>query len=233
MIVKNNYWSDSLGNYGGSSNPDSIKIDTCSGSPTFQHKFAKRMFVVNFPRNFFLFDHVLDTNEVKGVSDIDSSHLSTLNRFLGLQDTFGIIYFKGLPLKESDSLFMLNPSVLMYFQDYQDVNYITEHFTLTIDSVHVVEFISGYGTGCIVPKDKAMESNNPITDIFPSTFWPRNWRPKGYQGYLYDIFCPMAWELTYGSRSVVIHNEDLWEGGDGLTTGIITHPDVSSGTSPK
>jgi len=125
----------------GSSNPDSVMIDTCSGSSTYNHLFAKKWFYIQFPENYYPFDHGLDSGEVRGVSDIDSSHLGMLTRFLELQDTLGLIYFLGYDSSPSDSILMLNPSVKVYFENYQDITFIKEYIKNTIDSIESVDYI--------------------------------------------------------------------------------------------
>ena len=123
-------------------NEDSVRRDECWGSPTFYHAFAKKWFMIEFPRDFYPFDHVLDTNEIMTVNDIDSSHLWMKNRFLELQDTVGAIYFCGNFVKSSDSVTYLQPRIRMSFGNYQDVDYIVKHFAATIDSVVDIAFLS-------------------------------------------------------------------------------------------
>ncbi|MBI3257928.1 MAG: hypothetical protein HYZ54_00355 [Ignavibacteriae bacterium] len=103
-------------------NKDSLKIDDCPGSPTYGWFYAKKYFKLGFPPNFYPFDHILDSNEIKSVTDIDSSHLGLLNRFLGLQDTLGLIYFQGNGGKSTDSIEYLAPTIRMFFTDYKPVD---------------------------------------------------------------------------------------------------------------
>ncbi|MBK9249109.1 MAG: S8 family serine peptidase [Ignavibacteria bacterium] len=201
-----------------------MMIDTCSGSATYNHKYAKRMFRIQFPIYFYPFDHVLDSGEVKGVSDIDSAYLGLKNRFLEIQDTFGIIYFQGLNHFYSDSIVLLNPVLQVFFEEYQDIDFIVQHFTSTIDSIVKFVYSNRAGNPCILPNDKGMKANNTIADIYlgsPNYFYPRNWRPNGFQSYMYNIFCPMAWELTYGSSNVCVAIDDIW-------VDEIIHPDISN-----
>ncbi|MBI3260476.1 MAG: T9SS type A sorting domain-containing protein [Ignavibacteriae bacterium] len=223
MVLSNDFHFDSTGISQGSHNPDSVMIDTCSGSPTFGHLFTKRWFAISFPPNFYPFDHQLDSGEVKGVSDIDSAHLDLLNRFLGLQDTFGLIFFQGLQFPPSDSILMLGPSIRFYFDEYQDGEFIAEHFTTTIDSVRKVAFQMRAATPTIIPNDKGMKANNSIGEIqvlYPDHVY-RNYRPNGFQSYMYNINAPMAWELTYGSSDVCIDFEEFWN-----MDIEMSHPDV-------
>ena len=124
-------------NEGDMYNPDSVRVDTCLGSTTFKHRFSKTGYFINFPRNFYPFDHILDSGEVKGVGDVDSAHLGLKNRFHALQDTFGLIFFKGLDYSATDSIEYLNPSIHVFFEKYQDVEFITGYLTNTVDSINV------------------------------------------------------------------------------------------------
>ncbi|MFN8361109.1 MAG: T9SS type A sorting domain-containing protein [Candidatus Kapaibacterium sp.] len=152
----------------GSYNPDSVMIDTCSGSATYQHLFAKKWFIIQFPKNFYPFNHILDSGEVKEVSDIDSSHLALLNRFLQLQDTLGLIYFQGLDDPPSDSVVMLNPLLKLSFENYQDVDYVVEHFKNTVDSVKNLAYELRAGQLTDVKELEKVQRNriypNPVKD---------------------------------------------------------------------
>ncbi len=130
---------DSTG-HGGYSNPDSVMIDTCIGSATYNHLFAKKWFDIQFSPNLYPFNHSLDSDEVKGVRDIDSSHLGMLNRFLGLQDTLGLIYFHGYDIPPPDSIVLTNAFIRISFAKDQDIEFIKEHFKNTIDSIVDVQY---------------------------------------------------------------------------------------------
>lgn len=174
MVLPNNY----VFGKGGSRNPDSVLIDSCPASLTYGRLFAKRWYAISFPANFYPFNHQLASGEVKGVSDIDSAHLGFRNRFLELQDTFGLIFFQGLPFPPSDSILMLGPSIRFYFDEYQDGEFIAEHFTNTIDSVRKVAFQmraatpTGGGTGVneTVGADFIYIYPNPATNSMTVSF---------------------------------------------------------------
>jgi len=147
-------------------NPDSVKEDICPDSPTYRHRFAKKWYGIKFPKQFYPFDQILDTNEVKGVSDISTSHPALKNRFLELQDTLGLIYFQGLREKYPDSTVLKNPYVLMFFENYQDYRYITDYFNTTIDSVEVdYAFVAKQLTGGVMEegsRNKVIIYPNPV-----------------------------------------------------------------------
>ncbi|MBI3257927.1 MAG: hypothetical protein HYZ54_00350, partial [Ignavibacteriae bacterium] len=151
-------------------NKDSVMRNECPGSPFYGQLFAKKYFRLAFPPNFYPFDHILDTNEIKSVSDIDSSHLDLLNRFIGLQDTFGLIYFQGNQLNSADSIEYLNPMIRMFFAEYQLISYIEKQFTNTIDSVIDINFLSGAPIPAAVLEDMPFENSivlypNPVKNV--------------------------------------------------------------------
>jgi len=172
MILPNDFKKDTTsGNISwyGSVNQDSIKVDSCLGSPTYGHLFGKRMYSINFPRNFYPFDTILDSGEVKGVSDISASHPELKNRFLQIQDTFGLMYFQGWDDPQSDSIQYLNPSARLFFENYQDVDFISQHIKNTIDSINDVRLLSSYGTPVAVAEKEFVSTNiliypNPVKD---------------------------------------------------------------------
>jgi len=145
-------------------NQDSVRRDECRGSKTFHHEFGKKWFMIEFPHNFYPFDHVLDTNEIMTVNDIDSSHLGMKNRFLELQDTLGAIYFCGNRVKSSDSLTYFQPTIRMSFGNYQDIEYICEHFATTIDSVVDINFASR----AYQPTNDVDEAESNNTILYPN-----------------------------------------------------------------
>jgi len=152
-------------------NKDSVKVDECPESPTFGGLFGKKGFRLAFQSNFYPFDHILDSNEIKSVSEIDSAYLGLLNRFLDLQDTFGLIYFQGNPEgNSSDSIEYAHPKIRMFFADYQDISYIKEHFKTTIDSVVDILFLSFPVLPASVTDDELLQNSielspNPVKNI--------------------------------------------------------------------
>ena len=147
-------------------NKDSVKVDECPGSPTFGDLYSRKGFRLSFTPNFYPFDHILDSNEIKSVSEIDSAHLGLLNRFLDLQDTFGLIYFQGNPEgNSSDSIEYAHPKIRMFFADYQDISYIKEHFKTTIDSIVDIRFLSYPVLPASVRDDKSLQSS---IELYPN-----------------------------------------------------------------
>ncbi len=151
-------------------NEDSLMIDDCPASPTYNRFFGKKYFRLAFPPNFYPFDHILDSNETKSIIEIDSAHLGLLNRFLELQDSVGLIYFQGNQYNSADSIEYLNPSIRMFFAYYQNVESILVQFRNTIDSVIDFSFISWAPIPASVADDESLQNSielypNPVKNV--------------------------------------------------------------------
>ncbi len=145
-------------------------IDDCPESPTYNRFFGKKYFRLAFPPNFYPFDHILDSNETKSIIEIDSAHLGLLNRFLELQDSVGLIYFQGNQYNSADSIEYLNPSIRMFFADYQNVESILVKFRNTIDSVIDFRFISWAPIPASVADNESLQNSielypNPVKNV--------------------------------------------------------------------
>jgi hypothetical protein len=139
MIWDNDY--DNLTQTGGV-NPDSVRIDSCLNSPTFEKLFAKRYFYLNFKVNNFPFDYQLKPDSIKRVSDISSSKPELKAQFQQLESQFGTIYFQGRIYFDIDSEFWLNPGCRMYFDNYQNIDEVIDIFTSTIDSLSDIHYVN-------------------------------------------------------------------------------------------
>lgn len=76
------------GNY----NPDSIKVDSCQGSPTYSHFFAKKFFTIQFEYSVLPRAGVFPKDTIIEYSwhEIDSIYSSTKAGFQELEKKFGI-----------------------------------------------------------------------------------------------------------------------------------------------
>ncbi|MEI6090488.1 MAG: T9SS type A sorting domain-containing protein [bacterium] len=140
MIFPNDYhqvWNEEWKKWDwvGSINLDSIKYDTCKDSPTYGKKFAKKYFMIQFIKNYYPFDNILDTNEVKHISDISESKPELKLKFQQLQEIFGEINFKGLDKILPKESVLGNPRCRIYFDEYQDYESIEQYVLHNIDSV--------------------------------------------------------------------------------------------------
>ena len=159
MIWPNDY--NSINNTG-SSNPDSIRVDSCFGSPTFGRQFAKKYYAIGFNENYYPFDTILTKNDIKEVADISNKHLALKQILDSFEIQYGNIYFKGLNDYPNDSIFMLSPSIIMFFEKYQDYKLIVEYFSNSIDSIKDVEYDYRAMIPDAIPNDITLKQNIKI-----------------------------------------------------------------------
>ena len=140
MIWDNDYHIDSWGNYLGNANQDSVKADSCIGSPTYQKLFAKKYFILRFETAYYPFDHVLKHDSMKVVDDISISKSKMKQSFKNLEIQYGKIYFRGLRVDYADSILIRNPAIMIYFENYQDITDIEATFITQIDSLLSIKY---------------------------------------------------------------------------------------------
>ncbi len=119
----------------GSDNRDSIKVDSCIGSPTYGKQFTKRYFELHLTQ--YPFVSVIAPNEVKRVADLRNDIADLKQQFQELEQELGTIYFKRnkRDSNKPDSTYLINSVVFIYFDSYQDINYILSRFPEKIDSL--------------------------------------------------------------------------------------------------
>ncbi len=215
----------------GSINPDSVMEDINPESPTYGKWFAKKYWTLAFYNYCYPFDTVLDSNEIRSIDNISLKHPTIRQRFLELQNEYGNIYFMGLDHYEDDSLLIYNPIVRMFFENYQDYKKIDSILINTIDSIKNPIFYKFRAKQLTsMPIDIAMQPNVNESDIYYSfgqysNFYHLNWQPYGFQTAIYELNCPMAWEITRGSGSIILAFDDSFIGSS-------NHPDIINHKSP-
>jgi hypothetical protein len=149
-------------------NPDSIKYDNCPDSPTFDREFAKRYWILQFRPYYYPFDKVLKPDTIKRVSDISSSKSELKQIFEQLESELGLIYFKGYEFEEPDYVVMKNPVLRIYFQKYQDIEFINDTFKLLIDSLLSIGYINKAVFIIGVEESYQDRNNSNEISIFPN-----------------------------------------------------------------
>ncbi len=229
LLYPNDY--DILTNTG-SDNPDSVKLDDCPGSVTFGKIFAKKYFTAKFTR--YPFDEVIPPNEMKRVSDLSDSIPGLKEQFEDLESELGIIYFKRNSIFDAtdSSWFLESGCVTILFDDYQCIENIESMFPAGIDSMISIHYRPRYGVSASVPNDIALRPNTKLSEINLNwkqdrdywahtwyEFYPSNFEPFGFQSNIYELNCPMAWEISKGSGTVTLAISDSW-------VNPSEHPDV-------
>jgi hypothetical protein len=218
----------------GSYNPDSVKVDTCSESQTFGKIYANRFFELKFTQ--YPFDTAIVSGVLKGVNDLRNDIPGLKQQFQDLEQEFGNIYFaRDYPFVKNpdDSICRGNGIVFVIFENYQDVEYIKEIFTENIDSLIDISYITRYGFPLSMPSDIGLKPTTKLSEIYQNfkqdrdydnnlwyDFYPINYEPYGFQSNIYEVNCPMAWEITKGTSNIIIGFSDLFSNEQSL------HPDI-------
>jgi len=145
MALPNDYrqeWVADLNRYDwvGSINDDSVRIDSCSDSPTFGEQYGKRYFVLKF--NVYPFDTLLKISELVGVEKIPNKIPALKEDLLRLQQTIGTIYLTKQPNKywQSDEYLFNNGWIALLFENYQNIDSVLNMFKTEIHDVEIVGF---------------------------------------------------------------------------------------------
>jgi hypothetical protein len=116
-------------------NPDSVRVDSCLDSPTYRKTFAKRYFSLQLSPYFYPFDKILDSGDVKAISDISSSKINFKQQMQELEQKFGKLFFKGISGNYPDSNHYQNPNFRLFFEDLQNTEEILSYIKNNIDTV--------------------------------------------------------------------------------------------------
>ena len=184
-------------------NPDYIKIDTCQQSPTFGKYFADKYFYINFDDDVYLFDTILGLDQVKTVSDVKSSLVTIKAQLQQIQTTLGNFdIIRNIPgiVTYSDSIHYASSEYYIYFDNYQNIIDVINEFN-NVDSVVTFKFSGRINLGAMsLPSDKALEPEYDFPYVYPpmsqNQDYSVNFKPTGFHSELYDLNCPMAWEIT-------------------------------------
>ncbi|MGA2296575.1 MAG: T9SS type A sorting domain-containing protein [FCB group bacterium] len=205
--------------YGKSSvnfNPDSVMIDTCTNSPTYNLRFVKNFNIIS--NDYFFITKPLVEGNIYTIYDIDSINYFEFYTYLKeLENKYGNITFKRseLPI---DSVCLKYPEFQVFLNDYFCFDSLK--FDL-IDSIEIKAVnirkkpekqlyyavpISEIG---LVPRmdiesieDKIFlhgVDGTPKNKYENDRIWVKNYHPLGFHWNIYTLKCPLAWEITTGN----------------------------------
>lgn len=140
----------------GSANPDSVKIDSCEGSPTYLEKYGKQLYRVKFEYNIIPKGGIFPEDTIIEYTwrDIDSIYLSTMLGFKQLEINYGTFYFREAFPHLIDTTQFIKRALLLRFESYECIDSVV-NFISTIPNVRYVAFMGG-------PRDT---TNNDVTVI--------------------------------------------------------------------
>lgn len=105
-------------------NIDSVKADSCLGSPTYSEEFAKQFFDIEFVYNIIPRGglYPADTIIEYTWNNIDSAYLSTMLSFKQLELDYGTFHFREKNPDQKDTNLFFNRALLLRFDNYQCVD---------------------------------------------------------------------------------------------------------------
>jgi hypothetical protein len=162
MIWPNDY--DILTNTG-SVNPDSIKADSCIGSPTYGKWFAKRYFELKFTS--YPFSNAIPNNELRRVSDLREDIPGLKQQFQELEEEFGVIYFIRFwgTGNYPDSTWIQSGNVTIIFENYQEINSLSSVIKSNIDSLIEIHYIGRASNFLTDIEESAIKNLNKISTV--------------------------------------------------------------------
>jgi hypothetical protein len=162
MICNNDiHWDTETGSYQGAYNPDSVMVDTCTGSNTYNKRFAKKYFILQFSQFFYPFDTILKPHIIKTVNEISNSKPNLKIQFKQMESLYGTIYFQGNLNEYPDDSTLINPVLRLYFESNQNTDEIISTFKKNIDSLNDVIYQGRYG----IPISDVVDSKNNIISL--------------------------------------------------------------------
>ena len=107
-------------------NPDSVMVDTCEASPTYDQRFANRYYIVQFPYEEYPFNfEPFHPNSTATYRDIDSAYPGYIDGFQSIENKFGNFVFLRRNT-EPDSNIQKNPVFSMKFDEYVCIDSVVE-----------------------------------------------------------------------------------------------------------
>jgi hypothetical protein len=200
-------------------NSDSIKIDSCIGSPTYGMKYAKGFFAVGFKK--YPFANAIPKDSIYTSNIIIDNH--TKVQIQNLETKFGIFKFlrQFEDIEYPDSVFYNVGYVYIALNNYICVDSLINYLENTVDSVvgvqleYTAQKYNGKFTN--LPDDIGLIPNIYKSDInlnwklerayYQPTKWYEpfntNFQPLGFHTSIYEMNLPLAWEISKGKNSVI------------------------------
>ncbi len=194
-------------------NPDSVRVDTTTGSPTLGHIFATGYFLVAFEYNVIHLDSVAaDSVLTVNIGALDTAFHSIHSTLSYVQSKYGTITLrKKYPAVGDTSAGTCN-EFLLSFNTFVDVD-------SALKDLKTVPFCDIYfnkpQANCVIPNDLCVRPGTHEWDIMTDAnhWWRDDFHQLGWQWGWYKMHCPMAWEITEGRNTapyVYILDGDEW-----------------------
>lgn len=209
-------------------NVDSAYYDRCSSSATQGSMYCRGHYTLRFDWYVIPTPAIsYDTAIVYRWNDIDSRFAAIRAAFQYIASTVGPFTLTKRFASISDTGNRLSHSFILRFDSLLDVDTALA-LLRTVPNMTVV-FNGRPGTYLsLVPSNNGLVPGLDFSNIAldHTTTFTRYMHPLGWQWPVYKLHCPMAWEITMGTRNIHIIGSDQF-GTDG-STGKIVWPDPST-----
>ena len=170
-------------------NPDSVKVDTCSNSPTFRKWYSRKGFLVGM--TFYpISPKPIPPGSKKTWRDIDSQYISIKNSFQALENKFGIFSIRREYENSKDSIELASCVFILDFSNYLLVDSVL-YYLRNIDSV-MGAYLQNEPLYSSVEneyiKNSFIISPNPASDFIEIEIPPLEWGLGGVSAIIYNIF---------------------------------------------
>jgi hypothetical protein len=127
-------------------NLDSVKVDSCFGSPTYGEFYATHFFYIKFKYNVLPRPGIYPKDTIIEYTwqDIDTSYSYTREGFQQLEQEFGSFWLREERLSFPDTTQFLPRTLLLRFEDYINIDSV-ENFVKNIQLVSEAYYRRGYG----------------------------------------------------------------------------------------
>ena len=126
-------------------NPDSVMVDSCDGSPTYGVYFAKKFFGLVMQYNIIPRTYLApaDTIIEYSINNIESQYTDAINEFSQLQTNYGNFKFREHVPNMPDTTLAYKRSLLLIFENYVPITEV-ENVLRNLSSVNTAGFASWF-----------------------------------------------------------------------------------------
>ncbi len=207
-------------------NPYFVKVDSCSGSPTYGEFYGKEFFRLKVEYNIIPRDFLAPEDTIIEYTwqDILPQYTDARNEFQQFEQMFGTFYFRDPYPNEPDTSQFIKRSLALRFDHYVNIDS-AENALKSITCLKSAMFVGWFKVTTYIPSDVGFRSMTPfsvlqaIPDPSGNVWKPMKRHKRGWSWHHFSIKTPLAWEITRGSDSIFIGSAES-------LGNPINHPDM-------
>jgi hypothetical protein len=219
-------------------NPDYAHVDTCGVQPPYRTIYCRSSYHLTFDWRVINSPVASDTALVYEWTDIDTLYPSIRSAFQSLETALGHFTLTKAVSDIADTSIAVNKLFVLVFDNLVNVDTAIGHLSSVPNMKAIWRGMPRFNR-TYVPSDKGLKPNIDFDEISLNS--SSKFNPKlhelGWQWNLYNIKCPMAWEITKGKSTIHIIGFDGFGGtvssNPDLTPNFIQLVDNSPGTGQR